>query len=681
VKLADEVERTLLARELGELRPEELGQVDTFRREERSVLQAAIEAIEKGEWQAPRDWARAREGKASFWLERDKLQRWEWQLVGYAASFAEQLAHHPRPFEAARALEEAVESYQQGAYQVDLAHRRFEQARLHLLDLRQEHFVDLRDTTTRVLRERYRAWADLLARDFGALCRDHGFLPGRGLQQRTFFEEVVQPLVQDGERVVVFLVDAFRYEMAQELLTDLGGGGASVSLRARLAELPTLTAVGMNVVAPVQEGGRLQVLLQDGAFKGFRRGEFKVNDPKSRARAMGERAFGTAATQMELGEVCNEEPATLRRKVASSKKIIVVHSTEIDDAGEANLGLQTFEHTLRDLRNAFTHLQAAGVKQFVFTADHGFLLQDPTTVSHPWGSKRDPERRHIYSKQARQEPDLLTVSLAQLGYDGDGGYLLFRQDTGVFETARSGASFVHGGNSPQERVVPVLTVSRQREASPSFSAHRVVAQDDADVLGVRVLKLALDFERQQSVALDFVARARLELALRIVGRDDVTLSLRDASDGASLVDGRLFVSVGAQHARVYFKLSGPQTDKTAGSQADKVAIEVYCPDGRESVAPGATESRFAVDRTLASMPPPVPSGRWQDALGDEGAVRFFERIEQSGSATEQELLAILGTPRAARKFTNAYDGYVAKLPFRVRIEINQGKVYVKDGDR
>jgi hypothetical protein len=99
------------------------------------------------------------------------------------------------------------------------------------------------------------------------------------------------------------------------------------------------------------------------------------------------------------------------------------------------------------------------------------------------------------------------------------------------------------------------------------------------------------------------------------------------------------------------------------------------------VAPGATESRFAVDRTLASMPPPVPSGRWQDALGDEGAVRFFERIEQSGSATEQELLAILGTPRAARKFTNAYDGYVAKLPFRVRIEINQGKVYVKDGDR
>ena len=51
----------------------------------------------------------------------------------------------------------------------------------------------------------------------------------------------------------------------------------------RLAELPTATEVGMNVLAPVADHGRLQVALagDTGVVLGFQTGEFRVSDPET----------------------------------------------------------------------------------------------------------------------------------------------------------------------------------------------------------------------------------------------------------------------------------------------------------------------------------------------------------------------------------------------------------------
>src|SRR5436190_346979 len=138
--------------------------------------------------------------------------------------------------------------------------------------------------------------------------------------------------------------------MAVDVAEELQGAGTQVDLRARLAELPTITSVGMNALAPVAMNGRLAL------------------------------------------------------------------------AGKAG----------------FVGLQAAGVKQFVFTADHGFLLQDATTSLHPYafGKKTDPCRRHVLDEISRPEAGLVTASLAALGYVSAGGepapgYLVFCEDTAV----------------------------------------------------------------------------------------------------------------------------------------------------------------------------------------------------------------------------------------------------------
>ncbi len=515
VRIADEVEG-LLATELAAMAPEDLGHIDTFREEENRVLSGAVDALRQGDWAKAKAWCEARHGEKSFWLQRDQLRRWAWSLVGEAADFGAILVRHPRPFEGARSLDEATERYAAGAYEVDRAHRRFEQRRLALLESRLPHYGALREVATD-LRKAHRAWADGLAKEFAALCKEHGFLPTPEFRQRTLYEQVVHPLTLTSEKVAIFVIDAFRFEMATELVEELKGAGTVVDLKARLAELPTITSVGMNVLAPVAQGDRLTVA---GIFQGFRTGEFTVRKPEDRSRAMGMRSAGKPALLRTLTDVCDASTAALTKDV-KPHQVIVVHSKEIDDAGEANVGLPTFESSLRQIKAAWHHLQLAGVKNFVFTADHGFLLQDETTLIRPYGTKRDPQRRHVLDEHPRAEAGMVNVSTSSLGYEGLPGYLLFRDDTAVFATGNPGATFVHGGNSPQERVIPVLTVTRKRIEQAGYSAYGVEVEPLPDVVGLHRLRLRVDFAKQTTTSLGFAAARTVDLAVRVPEREDV----------------------------------------------------------------------------------------------------------------------------------------------------------------
>jgi hypothetical protein len=219
------------------------------------------------------------------------------------------------PALAADSLEAAVQRYVHSGASVDQAHRMLEQ-RWHgvsgaLLPGREALRARVVGT-----REQWHAWADAWARDFSALCKARGFVPAPALQQRTLFEEVVRPLTAGVGTTVVFLVDALRYEMAEALRRELGDPGATtIELRARLAELPSITAVGMNALAPVSERGKLRPAMRDGAIVGMQRGEYRVDNPDSRKRAMHERVATTKCPSMSLDEV-----ARRRRRAQTSTR-------------------------------------------------------------------------------------------------------------------------------------------------------------------------------------------------------------------------------------------------------------------------------------------------------------------------------------------------------------------------
>ena len=669
---ADDVE-SFLAEELKAMTPDDLGQIDTFREEENQVLTGAVEAVRKGEWSKARAWCEARKGDTSFWLQRDQSHRWAWSLVAEAAEFGETLARNPRPFEGATSLEQAAERYAAGAFEVDRAHRRFEQKRLVLLEPRLPHFGPLQEVVG-ALRRAHRTWADSLTKDFAALCQEHGFLPPASMQQRTLYEQVVHPLTLTSEKVAVFLIDAFRYEMATELVDELNGAGTVVDLKPRLAELPSITSVGMNVLAPVAQGERLTVA---GIFQGFKTGEFTVRKPEDRSRAMGLRSSGKPALSLKLADVCEASTAALTKDV-KPHQLIVVHSKEIDDAGEANVGLPTFESTLRQIKAAWHHLQLAGVKHFVFTADHGFLLQDETTEIRPFGTKRDPQRRHVFDEHPRAEAGMVNVSVSSLGYEGLTGYLLFRDDTAVFATGNPGANFVHGGNSPQERIIPVLTVTRKRVEVSSLAEYAVEVDPQPDVVGLHRLKLRVVFPKGTTTSLGFAAVRAVDLAIRVPDRDTVRVVIKDVMKPGVLRTGRLQLPVGDDWTEVFFGLEGPSDER--------VRVEVHHPDKVEKVRSATPEQWYSVSGTTSSKAPSIPPAAgpstWADTIAEDGIRNVFLHIEKHGVITETEVMMFLGSRSVMRRFTLEFDLLLEKLPFKVRIEPGDGgKRYVREEDR
>jgi hypothetical protein len=485
------------------------------------------------------------------------------------------------------------------------------------------------------------------------------------MQQRTLFEQVVHPLTLLGEKVAVFVIDAFRYEMATELVDELAGAGTVVDLKPRLAELPTITPVGMNALAPVTQGGRLTVA---GIFQGFKTGELTVRRPEDRSRAMGARSAGKPALLLKLAEVSEESTATLTKKV-KPHPLVVIHSKEIDDAGEANVGLPTFESTLRQIKAAWHHLQLAGVKSVVFTADHGFLLQDETTEVRAFGTKRDPQRRYVLDEHPRAETGMVNVSLSSLGYDGLSGYLLFRDDTAVFATGNPGASFVHGGISPQERIIPVLTVTRKHREQAAYSRYAVEVEPQPDVVGLHRLRLRV---KVAPGPLGVTAAGVVDIALRVPEREEIRVIVKDVTEPAKLKTGRLQVPVGDAWSEVFFGLEGPADER--------VRIEVYHAEGIENVQSATPEPWYSVSGTATG--PSAPPAGWADAIADEGIRKVFLHIEKHGVITEPEVTNLLGSPRAFRRFSLEFDQHLAKLPFRVRIEPGEGgKRYVREEER
>ena len=672
VSLADEAE-SMLDQELKAMAPEDLGRIDTFREEENRVLQGAVDVLKAHDWLGAQSFCKAREGEKSFWLQRDPLRRRAWNLVAEAAAFGRILADHARPFENLKSFEHALTQYAESGALVDRAHRRFEQEWLRRLDTQMPHFGALQEVLG-TLRQLNRAWADQLARDFTHLCKSKGFLPPPDLQQRTLYEQVVQPMTLGGEKVAVFLIDAFRYEMATELLDDLRatGGGAVVDLKGRFAELPSITSVGMNALAPVVgKDGRLTVA---GTFQGFKTGEFTVRRPSDRVKAMGTRTSSKAGLELGLVEVCDSSPEGLKRRI-KEHQIVVVCSTEIDGAGEANVGLLTFEAQLQQIKAAWHHLQSAGIKHAVFTADHGFLLQDSTTAVRPFGKKTDPDPRYILDEYERGEDGLVPVALSKLGYDGITGYLLFAEDTRVFATRSSGASFVHGGNSPEERIIPVLTVTRKRAEAASLTEYAVEAEKMEEAFGFHRIRVRIVIPPDSQTSLGFVGVRGIDLDLRVPDRPRIRATVKEVAGAGTLKSGRLHAPVGGEWTEVFFALSGPADER--------VRVEIRHADNIEKVRPFILDTLFAVSGAAAgSTPPPAApqtSSAWADVIEDETIRAVFLHIEKHTSVTEAELISMLGNARAARRFALNFENYLTKLPFKVRSESNaSGKRYVRE---
>jgi len=682
-RTADETE-ALLTDEVEATKAEDLGKIDTFRFEEDTVLKAALAALESGTWGAAHEWAVLRVDPkppaASFWLSRDPFRQSAWQLVHDATLLGQAIVLAGDRLSERGGLDAALEAYVARGAAVDQAHRHLEQRRAALLYPQLPEFETLRSRLDH-MRQAWRRWADGWARDFNAACRAHSFLPGTSQQQRTIFDEVVKPMAQEAGTTAYFVVDAFRFEMGDELYREIAATPATTAqLKGRLAELPTVTEVGMNVLAPVATNGRLRPSLSTndgGSVLGFSTGEFRVSDLETRRRAMHDRVGGTACPWLTLEDVVSRDSASLKRSIAQAR-LVVVHNREIDNAGEGGVGPAVFDQVLQKLRAGWHLLRDAGVRRFVFTSDHGFLLLDATVaVAQAHGRRIDPKRRHVFSPLAADHSGEVRVALADLGYEGVEGHLMFPETTAVFDTGKRAMSFVHGGNSLQERAIPVLTVVHRAAAGGDSLQYSITAKAREGVAGMHCLEVKVEVAAQR--ALNFGSARDIELSLRVPDADEVQVELCQARGKARIAGGAVQATVG-ESFELFFRLSGPSDAR--------VLVEVHHAGAMADVVPFVPDARFAVTATRASAPTPpqetgaVSVGRatWLDQLPDGGVRQVFEHLAAHGTVTENEAAAMLGGARGLRRFALQFEALAEKAPWGVRIDVVAGvKRYVREG--
>jgi hypothetical protein len=670
-RIADEYEVDL-EREASVASAADLGKIDTFRFEDRVVLAAALDALEGAKFDVAYDYAIERTAEDSFWPTYVRGRQIAWQLVKLAAQLGRAITTNMLLLNDVRGVADAVERYTEDGYAVDTAHRELEQARHQLAHLELEEVTTLRKRLDS-LRGTYRAWADAVAGTFNALCRTEGFLPAPELQQRTLFDDVVAPAAKQTP-IAYFMVDGLRFEMGKQLARSLDSKTADVVVKARLAELPTVTEVGMNVLAPVARNGALAIDLKDQRILGFRAGSARVDSPKARHKAIAERIGAPTCPFLTLEELLDRDATSIKKAIARAE-LIVVHSEGIDKAGEKGVGLAVFDRELQNLRAAWRLLYEAGVRQFVFTADHGFLLHDEATrAPKPHGKQTDPQRRHVITDQRRDQTGEVTVASTDLGYEGQPFFITFPETTAPFDRGDRAKDFVHGGNSLQERVIPVVMVKQRHAAGGESASYLVQAQPGVAVAGMHCLRVKLVVGSQAQ--LSYGSRAEIELALEAVEGTDVAVEVCDVHS-ARFANGAIYATLDHE-LTVYFRLSG--------NVEERVPIRVRHATRSAAVQPFVTDERFQVvlrTRAPAALPlTPTPAAppAWLDALPD-GVREVFRHIADHGTINEAEATKLLGGPRQFRNFSLHLDEYRRRAPFAVRIDTSAGiKSYLK-GER
>jgi hypothetical protein len=193
----------------------------------------------------------------------------------------------------------------------------------------------------------------------------------------------------------------------------------------------------------------------------------------------------------------------------------------------------------------------------------------------------------------------------------------------------------------------------------------------AGVAGMHCIEATLAIASQ--TAMTFSAADVVELSLRVPEDESVRVELCDVRRANR--DGSMIRAVVGQSFEVFFRL--------LGTSDTRVLVELYHPGLDARVIPGHAEARFAVTPVGSGggeSRPALGGVAWLEGIDDLGFRQVLAHIASHGSITEPEIAAMLGSPRAARRFAVQFDTLAQRAPFRMRIENLAGvKRYVREG--
>jgi len=474
---------------------EALGSIDTFRFEERRLLEHAGELVAGGRFAEALVVVAAREH--CFWLDRDVARKAQWEAVRRMAELGSIAVEVKEAVAKLRGDAASwVASYTNsgsGWYRLDQAQRRLETWVANLDDEPAEKPMG-------IARRAYEDACQAMAKGFVRALGEAGWSVPGALHQTDLWNDVVSARPKP---CAYLLVDAMRYEMGVELAARLPVG-SEVSLRPATGVLPSITPVGMAALLPGASSS-FSIAEKDGKF-GARIEGTLLPDLAARRKWITARIPGLV--DLALDELLSLTPSKVAKKVAGAP-VVLVRSQEIDHAGETGFTFQArqvMDTVIDNLARAIRKLANAGIESAVVTADHGHLFfatdrDESMRVDSPGGQTVELHRRCWIGRGGATPSGCLRVPATALGYESDLD-LVFPGGAAVFR-AGGDLAFHHGGPSLQELVIPVLTVrSRGRSTTatpPAGGAGRVVASGLPDAVTNRIFSVTLSLGPQMTL--------------------------------------------------------------------------------------------------------------------------------------------------------------------------------------
>lgn len=393
--------------------------------------------------------------------------------------------------------------------------------------------------------------------------------------QHRFYDRNVRPWLDEGDnrRAFVIISDAFRYEAAQELTTELNGKyRIEATLSSQLGVLPSYTALGMASLLPHKTL----------AYKGT---DVLVDGKSSIASERDGilQAVGGAACK------CDELMAKKQdegREFVKGKRVVYIYHNTVDSTGDSS---STEGNTFEAVRRAIDELAALvgyivnnlNGNHVVVTADHGFLFTETARVETDKSKLNEkPDSTILAKKRYLLGPNLPDHDAAwhgklsvTSGADGDMEFWI-PKGANVFHFV-GGARFVHGGAMPQEIVVPVVTVKHVRGKSAQDTKTKLVT---VQVLGSNH-RITTGQHRFQLIQMEAVSDRVKPITLRVAvyeGEEPVTdiQSVKFESSSGNLDERKKWVSLVLKERQYNKKTSYRLVLRDAETGIEQQSVEV-----------------------------------------------------------------------------------------------------------
>ena len=383
--------------------------------------------------------------------------------------------------------EDYLDAYSKELYFIDSLYRRAIRA-YKIIDFSELPSNIALDDLHLALNNRYEAHTDKLNREW-LKCLNHfefDYAKIPVAKQFDFFEKEIEPLSQ---KVVVFISDALRYEVAHELLSELHGDVKNTAkIKYMMASIPSKTNIGMSQLLPsgdlVYNNG--EIINSSISTEGIPNRNNILQKAKSDSLAV------------QFSEIISNSQE--KNREIFKKAVVYIYHDIIDSTGDKKASeRRTFDvvpEAIDEIKRMVKSLHATfNVSKVIITADHGFLYNDREIEDKDLETISDPNpmtshNRYFITSSQSQQALGYSIPLSKTTAFNDDVFVTIPHSVNRYRKQGVGHQFVHGGGSLQELVVPVIESSRKREEVVTKVKPTLISKGDLKVVS-NVLRLSL----------------------------------------------------------------------------------------------------------------------------------------------------------------------------------------------